>query len=184
MAMNTTFFYDEDTGRYIVKGARILFPNFEGAEQNYNQSGKRNFRLVITEGMADEMKQRGIYVRTMDPRDETEETQYTIKIGVYSDTDVRLLSGGKMTSVVVPDNDTRRNPDYDIEEDPMTMIDREFRKAHVKNGDISLEFHISRNTRVAGSSPYARLDTIVIPIRKSRLLADYEDMEMDEDEPF
>ena len=183
MAINTTCFYDEDTGRYIVKGARILFPNFEGAEQNYNQSGKRNFRLVLTKAMADEMKSRGIYVRTMEPREEDDEPQYTIKVGVYSDTDVRLLSGGKMTSIVVPDNDPRRNPGYDIESDPMTMIDREFRKARVKNGEISLEFHISRNTRVVNSSPYARLDTIVIPIRKSKLLEDYED-EIDSEEPF
>jgi len=162
MSMNTNCFYDEETGRYVVKGARILFPNFEGAEQDYNQAGKRNFRLQLTEGMADEMKSRGVYVRAREGRDETEETQYLMKIGVYTDADVRLLSGRTMTALT-PDN--------------FDMVDREFRKGHVKNGEIDLEFHISKNTRVMSSSPYARLDTIILPIRKSRILEDYEDYE-------
>ena len=163
--LNTTCFYDEDTGRYVVKGARILFPNFEGVEQDYNQAGKRNFRLQLTEGMASEMKSRGVYVRERPSQDETEETQYLMKIGVYQDADVRLLSGRAMSTLGI---------------DNFDMVDREFRKGHVKNGEIDLEFHISKNTRVTASSPYARLDTIILPIRKSRILEDYEGYDEEE----
>lgn len=165
--INTTCIYDEETGRYIVKGARILFPNFEGAEQDYNQAGKRNFRLQLTPGMAEELKGRGLYVRERPSQDDTEDDQYLVKIGVYADADVRTLSGRHLTQ---------------LHPDDFYLVDQEMRKGHVKNGEIDLEFHISRNTRVSTSSPYARLDTIIVPIRKSRLLADYENME--DDNPF
>ena len=94
---NMTWKYDEDTGRYIVKGARILFPNFEGVEQDYNMKGKRNFRLQLDESLAEEIKSRGIYVRERESRDDTDERQFLMKVGVYNDADIRLLSGRAMT---------------------------------------------------------------------------------------
>ena len=164
---NTTWMYDEDTGRYIVKNARALFVNFEGAEQDYNMAGKRNFRLNIPQDLADDLKDRGVHVKLREARTDDEEDQYTVKIGVYRDADIRLLSGRNLTKMNI-DND---NPDNDDGE----MIDNEFRKGHVMNGTISLEFHVSRNTRVMTSAPYARVDTMIIPIRKSRLLSEFED---------
>lgn len=162
---NMNWFYDDETGRYVVKGARILFPNFAGDEQDYNQAGKRNFRLQVTEDLAEEMKSRGVYIRERPPREDEDETQYLMKVGIYSDADIRLLSGRKMQPLTV---------------DTFDLVDKEFRKGHVGNGDISVEFHVSKNTRVASSSPYVRADTIIIPIRKSRLLEDYTEYEDDE----
>lgn len=164
---NVTWFYDEETGRYVVKGARILFPNFEGAEQQYNQAGKRNFRLDLPEDLAEELKGRGVYVRER-PNQDGDGSLYLVKIGIYQDADVRLLTGGNLSA---------------LSYDNFEMIDREFRKGHIINGQINLEFHISRNTRVANGSLYARLDTIVMPLRKSHLLAEYESA-MEDDLPF
>lgn len=172
--MNNTWFYDEETGHYVVKGARILFPNFEGAEQDYNLKGKRNFRLQLSKDLADEMRSRGVYVREREGRDEDDEMQYMTKISVYRDADIRMLSGKAMTQIEINNDDP--------EADGGALVDREFRKGHVKNGEISLEFHISKNTRVSNSSPYARVDTIILPIRKSRLLEDYDDMDFND--PF
>ena len=169
------YIYDEDTGRYIVKNARILFPNFHGAEQDYNMPGKRNFRLQITQELADELQGRGVNVRYREARDEMDEDQYLIKVGIYSDAEIRLLSGKAMTKVLI-ENDDRGMP---TRNDQGVMVDNEFRKGHIKNGEISLEFHVSKNTRVATSSPYIRLDTMIIPIRKSRLLEEYDDIEDD-----
>ena len=166
---NMNWFYDDETGRYVVKGARILFPNFSGDEQDYNQAGKRNFRLQLSEDLAEEMKNRGVYVRERPPREEDDEPQFLMKVGVYQDADIRLLSGGKMRPLDFTDFD---------------LVDKEYRKGHIGNGDISVEFHVSKNTRVAASSPYARIDTMIIPIRKSRLLADYEEYETDDDLPM
>lgn len=161
---NMTWKYDEETGRYIIKGARILFPNFEGLEQDYNMAGRRNFRLSLNESLAEEMRSRGVYVREREGRTEDEERQYLTKVGVYRDADVRLLSGRAMTALTP---------------DTFKMVDREYQKGHIINGDIDLEIHISKNTKVATSSPYVRLDTAIIPIRKSKLLEDYEDYEED-----
>ena len=164
---NMTWFYDEETGRYVVKGARILFPNFSGDEQDYNQAGKRNFRLLLTADLAEEMKSRGVYIRERPPREDDDEPQYLMKVGIYSDADVRLLTDRKMRPLTIGDFD---------------LVDKEFRKGHVGNGDISIEYHVSKNTKVQTSSPYVRADTVIIPIRKSRLLADYE--EYDDDLPM
>ena len=169
--------YDEDTGRYIVKNARILFPNFQGAEQDYNVAGKRNFNLQITKDLADELSERGVHVRFREARNDEEDDQYLCKVGVYRDAEIRLLSGKAMTRVLI-ENDDRGLP---TENDQGKMVDSEFRKGHIKNGEIGLEFHVSKNTRVASAAPYLRVDTMVVPIRKSRLLEEYEDYE---DDPF
>ena len=171
------WFYDEETGRYVVKGARILFPNFEGVEQDYNQAGKRNFRLMLSEDLADEMVRRGVNVRFREARDETEDDQRLIKVGIYQDAEIRLLSGKAMTRVLI-ENDERG---IATKNDQGRLVDSEFKKGHIKNGEIDIEFHVSKNTRVATSAPYVRVDTMIIPIRKSRLLEDYEDYE---DDPF
>lgn len=171
------WFYDEDTGRYVIKAsARILFPNFEGAEQDYNQAGKRNFRLQLDEDLAKEMEERGVHVRMRPARDDEEDDQYLMKVGVYQDADIRLLSGKAMSKVII-DNDDRGMP---TKADQGKMVDDEFRKGHIKNGEISLEFHVSKNTKVSTSSPYVRVDTMIIPIRKSRLLEEYDDYEDDD----
>jgi len=176
---NMTWDYDEMSGRYLVKGARLRFPNFDGAEQDYNMKGKRNFRLVLDEALAREIKDRGVYVKERMVPGEDEETEYTVKIGVYADADIRLLSGRTMQKMTILGAKDR---DEHPRDDDGAVIDREFQKGHVVNGDIDLEFHVSKNTKVAASSPYVRLDTAIIPIRKSRLLSEYEDYE--DDAPF
>lgn len=162
---NMNWSYDENSGRYVVKGARILFPNFAGEEQDYNAKGRRNFRLQLDEDLASELKERGVYVRERPPRNDDEDTQYLVKIGVYPSADVRLLSGRTMTQLNV---------------DNFDLVDKEFRKGEVENGNIGLEFHVSRNTKVSNGALYVRLDTCVLPIRKSALLEDYEYDEDDE----
>lgn len=180
-AIETTWEYDNESGRYIVRNARIMYPNFQGAEQNYNAAGKRNFNLLIPfdiTDLADDLRNRDIHVRTLEARDDTEDERHLVKISVYQDADIRLLSGKAMTKIRVDNEDPQR--------DQTEMVDSEFRKGHVINGRIDLEFHLSRNTRVVAASPYLRLDTMIIPIRKSRLLEEYEEFDIDDDfdEPF
>lgn len=180
MSNNLNWEYDELSGRYIVKGATIRFTNFDGAEQDYNQKGKRNFRLELDKSLCEEIKRQGVYVRERPGRDEFDETQYLMKVGIYPDADIRILTGRTMTKVpILPEQERQRDPD----KDGGSLIDREFQKGHVENGKIDIEFHVSKNTRVATSSPYVRVDTMIIPIRKSKLLEGYDDLD-DEDDPF
>lgn len=159
--------YDQDTGHFIVNGATVLFPNFSGVAQQYNQEGKRNFKLVVDESLANTLKEMGVFIKERPPRDETEEMTYQVKIGVYSDAEILFVNGKAKTPMLIDGRDP--------ENDDGPAIDREFRKGHVYNGDIRLEFHVSKNTKYPNSSPYLRLDGMVIPIRKSRLMSEYED---------
>ena len=160
--------YDEETGHYIANDATVMFQNFSGEEQDYNQAGKRNFRLILNESLADELQKRGVHVRVRPPRDETESPQYMTKVSVYPDADILMVSGRVKSQMVIS-----RNPD----EDDGPAIDREFRKGHVRNGELRVEFHVTRNSRVANGPIYLRLDSMVIPIRKSKLMEEYEDYE-------
>ena len=83
-----------------------------------------------------------------------------------------------MTKVLI-ENDVNGMP---TENDQARMIDDEYGKGHIQNGKVMLEFHLSRNSKVVNSPIYARVDTMIIPIRKSRLLEEFEDFEDDSDE--
>jgi len=173
--MNTNFSwsYDEFSRHYIARNARILFSNIAGDAQDYNQEGRRNFRLEISEDLARELQDQGIYVREREAKDNSEETQYLVKVSVYQDAEIRFLSGRSITPVLIDNNDKSR--------DGGRLIDNEFRKGHIINGEVKLEFHISKNTKVPSSSPYLRVDTMILPVRKSQLLEEYEDRDNGED---
>lgn len=162
--------YVEKSGRYVIKdSALIRFPNFEGAAQTYNASGRKNFKLVIDETLASELKERGVYVRDRAPRNEDGETEYQVKVGVYPTTDVRLKIDGKEKRIGF---------------DSLDIIDREFRKGHIENGEIGVAFHVSKNNNVPNGAYYLRVDEIKLPVRKSLLFDEMEDEEEMEEEPF
>ena len=157
---NINWYYDDETGHYIAKGVRILFPNFAGEQQNFNPAGKRNFRLCMDEELASEMKNRGIYIRELPPREDGDETEYLMKVGVYPNSEVCLKSKKGLTQVLA---------------DEFGLIDSEFRRGHVRNGAIDVEFHVSKNTKVSNGALYVRLDAITIPVRKNKLMEEYEE---------
>lgn len=171
MNSNFTWEYDESSRHYIVRNANLFFVNFQGAEQDYNQKGRRNFRLEVPDDLADEMANQGIYVRRrMRPLDDGSEVpQNLLKVSVYPDAKIRLRSNKAWTTVKIDNDDPGR--------DGGAMLDREFSKGHVMNGEIELEFHVSRNTKIATASPYLRVDILHVPIRKSKLDEEYEEYE-------
>lgn len=171
---NITYEYDQYSRHYIVRNTRILFANFSGVARQFNQEGRRNFHVVVPEDLAMEMEELGVNVHRLPPRNEGDDVTFTLKVSVYPDADIRFLSGRNMSSAVINNEDKER--------DMGPMIDNEFRKGHVMNGDIKLEFHIARNTKVPNSSPYLRVDVLMLPIRKSRLVEEYESYADDEED--
>lgn len=174
MNTNINYEYDRYSRHYIVRNTRILFANFTGAARQYNQEGRRNFHIVIPEDLAVEMENLGVNVHHLPPRNEDEPETCTLKVSVYPDADIRLVNGRVATNAVID------NVNKDMDMGP--MIDNEFRKGHVLNGEIKIEFHVAKNTKVPNSSPYLRVDVLFIPIRKSRLVEEYESYMDDEDE--
>lgn len=171
---NMTYEYDQYSRHYIVRNTRVLFANFTGAARQYNSEGRRNFHIVIPEALAAEMENMGVNVHHLPPRNEGDEETLTLKISVYPDADIRLLSGRIATNAIIDNEDKKM--------DMGPLVDKEFQKGHVMNGEVGIEFHVAKNTKVPNSSPYLRLDVLFLPIRKSRLIEEYEDYLEDEDD--
>lgn len=163
---NMTYEFDQYSRHYIVCGTRILFANFTGAARQYNNEGRRNFHVVVPEELAQELADKGVYIHKLDPRNEGDDYTYTLKISVYEDAEILMLSGRNKSHAVI------NNSDKSLDMGP--MIDKEFAKGHVMNGNVDIEFHVARNTKVANSSPYLRVDMLVLPLRKSKLAEAYE----------
>lgn len=160
-----TYEYDNNNGRYIVRNAQIQYANFSGMENEFNAAGKRNFKLIMNEDLAAELQEQGIRVTELKRRDDTDPVRYSAKIGIYPTSEIYMLSG---------------HVRQELNQDTCGIIDMEMRKGHVRNGEIKLEFHVSVNTRLSKPTPYLRLDTLFVPINKSRLMEEYEDYEVEE----
>ena len=65
-----------------IEGAKILFRNFEGAEDKYNRAGDRNFCVALTQEKADELSAQGWNVRMLEPNDNYDDLLLYIKVSV------------------------------------------------------------------------------------------------------
>ena len=64
-----------------VEHAVLMYKNFEGRPDRFNvKGGKRSFNLVLSEIVAEELKELGWNVKEKPPRDEDEDTLYTTEI--------------------------------------------------------------------------------------------------------
>jgi hypothetical protein len=158
-----TYEYNESTGRYIVRNAQIQFANFGGLQTQFNNAGKRNFKLIVDEELGNELREQGVYVSELKQRDELDPIRYSVKIGVYPTSDINLVSGHTVQPLTL---------------DTCGVIDMEMRKGHVRNGEVKLEFHVSENRQLAKPAIYLRLDTLYVPINKSKLTEEYEDYDV------
>lgn len=67
---------------FMVEDARIIFRNFSGKEGQYNREGDRNFAVVLTPEIADQMLADGWNVRYLEPREEEDEATPYISVAV------------------------------------------------------------------------------------------------------
>src|SRR4051812_32539600 len=67
---------------FMVEDARIIFRNFAGKEGQYNREGDRNFAVVLTPDVADQMLTDGWNVRYLEPREEEDEPTPYIQVAV------------------------------------------------------------------------------------------------------
>jgi hypothetical protein len=68
-----------------LEGTRILFRNFAGAANRMNAKGNRNFNVVLTQELAEEMEQDGWNVKYLAPREEGEMPLPILKVKVSFD---------------------------------------------------------------------------------------------------
>lgn len=158
----SNYSYNENTGRYRIKNAEMWFPNFTGAESQYNKLGKRNFKVAINEELASELEDQGIRVSELKRRDDTEPQRYTTKIGVYPDSQIFLVNTETKLSKRIP-------------VDESACIDREFKNGLIRNGAVDVKFHVSADTRYDPPVHYLRLDAVYFPIDMDEQDNDYAD---------
>jgi hypothetical protein len=71
-----------DAKTFMVEDARIIFRNFAGKEGQYNREGDRNFAVVLTPDIAQQMLEDGWNVRQLASREEGDEDTPYISISV------------------------------------------------------------------------------------------------------
>lgn len=72
----------EEVMTFMVEDARIIFRNFSGKEGQYNREGDRNFAVVLTPEIAEQMLKDGWNVRILEPREEGDEPTPYISVSV------------------------------------------------------------------------------------------------------
>lgn len=87
-------------GNARFEGVRLMFKNFQGKKGDYNDEGDRNFGIVLSEEMADHLRDDGWNVKRWIPKGEDAEPIYWLKVKVrfdnYPPTAVLINSSGKI----------------------------------------------------------------------------------------
>lgn len=55
--------------RFTIEGTRLMFPNFSGAPDRFNQTPKPNASVVVPPEMVQELTKRGFRIRHLDGRE-------------------------------------------------------------------------------------------------------------------
>src|SRR3954466_14802410 len=72
----------DEVKTFMVEDAPIIFRNFSGREGQYNREGDRNFAVILTEDVAQQMLKDGWNVKYLDPREEGDEPTPYISVSV------------------------------------------------------------------------------------------------------
>ena len=65
-----------------LRNANVLYKNFSGAEQTYNDKGNRNFCVELPENLALQMQEDGWNIKMTHPKDPEEEPRYYVQVAV------------------------------------------------------------------------------------------------------
>lgn len=144
-----------------IEGARIMFKNFQGKGNDFNDEGNRNFALVIEDDeLADTLKNDGWNIKRLKPREDEEiGTAYLpvkVKYGDYPPIAVLITSRGKTK----------------LDEDTIGQLDW----TSIKNVDLIVRpyNYPARSGRPAGISAY--LKSIYVTANEDDLELKYADI--------
>lgn len=131
-----------------VENARIIFRNFSGRVDKFNTQGRKQFSLILDQGLAEELRDEGWNVKPLKSRDEDEEPKFILNVKVNYGSRVSpviyLVSEGKKTllndkTVSILDNVDIENVDlvivpYNYDANGKTGI-----SAYVKNMYVTMQ---------------------------------------------
>lgn len=96
-----------------IKGCRIVYKNFSGRADKFNDEGRRNFAVVLSPEQAQDLSDQGYNVKERPPRDPEDDPFFYLKVNVKFDTK------GRPPRVVMV---TQRNQTR-LDEDLVDMLD-------------------------------------------------------------
>lgn len=67
---------------FMIEDARIIFRNFAGKEGQYNREGDRNFAVILTDDLAEQMLEDGWNVKALASREEGDPDTPYIQVSV------------------------------------------------------------------------------------------------------
>lgn len=85
-----------------IEDCRLIFRNFAGEEKQYNQSGNRNFGVILDPETAAALEEDGWNIKYLAPREEGEEPTPWLKVKVsfkVAPPKLYLISGKKKTEL-------------------------------------------------------------------------------------
>lgn len=144
-----------------LEDVRIIFRNFSGAENRYNRKGDRNFSVVLTKELADQLAQLGYNVKTRPPREEGDEPLIHLAVKV------KFSENGRPPRVVLISSSGRRN----LDEDSIGILDW----ADIQTVDMIIrpfQWELNGDTGIT-----AYLNAIYVTIREDDLERKYSTFE-------
>jgi NACalpha-BTF3-like transcription factor len=145
-----------------IENAHIVFVNMQGAKQTYNDEGRRNFNVLLSEDQAEAMRDLGINVRARASKYEDGETQNLLKVNVnvnskYPPKVYMMTPGGQLNLLSV---------------DMYPLIDQAAEEHRIENVDLTFRAYKSPlRTDDRGLSAY--LNSMVVTIEEDPLLKKY-----------
>lgn len=91
-----------------LEGVRLIFKNFAGRRDKFNDEGRRNFAIVLDRKQADELASQGYNVKSRPPRQEGDDELFYLKLHVVFNT------AGRPPRVVMVTSKNQTRLDADI----------------------------------------------------------------------
>ena len=145
-----------------IENAHIIFVNMQGSRQTYNDEGRRNFNVLLTEEQAEAMRDLGVNVRVRASKYEDGENQNLLKVNVnvnskYPPKVYMMTPGGQLNLLSV---------------DMYALIDQAAEEHRIENVDLTFRAYKSPlRTDDRGLSAY--LNSMVVTIEEDPLLKKY-----------
>lgn len=158
------------TNNINIEGAQLIFKNFSGEGSQYNQPGNRNFGVVLSDNLADQLLEDGWNVKYLRPREDDPEQKETpwlpvkVKFNKFPPIAQLITSGGKIK----------------LNEDTIGQLDW----THIEDCDLIIRpyNYPAMNGREAGVSAY--LKAIYVIPEENEFDMKYSEVPFADEAPF
>jgi len=155
--------YEERRGIPLEGRKRFLYRNFKGEKRQFNEEGKRNFCILLTEDEAEAMAADRWNVKWTKARDEDDEPQPYLKVNIS----YKYEPHPKIVLIT--------NTKVVVTEDTVHILDY----AEVENADLTITPYVYNES----GSKSAYLKTMYVTLVRDEFEDKYSDIPFDDEDP-